>query len=67
MGCYVDSMADGISRWRMPGRPPSWDSPRERVPEPSLQAGKALTPGQKGSYYKKDRRLAQFFFEVGTN
>jgi len=28
----------------MPGRPPAWDNPRERVPEPSRQAGKALTP-----------------------
>jgi hypothetical protein len=46
MGCYVDSMADGISRWRMPGRPPVWDSPRERVPKPSLQAGRALTPAK---------------------
>jgi hypothetical protein len=44
MGCYVDSMADGISRWRMPGRPPAWNNPREIVPEPSHQAGKALTP-----------------------
>jgi hypothetical protein len=42
--CFVDSMADGVSRWRMPDRPPAWDSPQERVPEPSLQAGKALTP-----------------------
>jgi hypothetical protein len=43
---FVAWVAVGISRWRMPGRPPAWDNPRERVPEPSLQAGKALTPGQ---------------------